>query len=106
MKHRYHIILGDQFIVMRWPAEGVDQDVFLDAVIEKINKCQTAVDLSIVGDLVPTDEPMENKKYSIKYLEEAFERGIDNLPEFALWDYRGGRFVTVNGAGEKGPQYR
>ncbi|MCE5265546.1 MAG: hypothetical protein LLG97_18720 [Deltaproteobacteria bacterium] len=78
----------------------------MDAVIEKLNRCKTGGDLSIVGDLVPTDDPLENKKYSIKDLDEAFERGIDNLPEFALWDYRGGRFVTVNGAGKKGLQYR
>ncbi len=106
MKHKYHIILGDQFILVRWPSEGVDQDVFMDALDKKLNKCQTAVDLSIVGDLVPTDDPLETKKYSIQYLEEAFEKGFDNLPEFSLWDYSGGRFVTVNGAGKKGLQYR
>jgi hypothetical protein len=64
---------------MRWPSEGLDQDVFMDALIEKLNKCQTAVDLSIVGDLVPTEDPLETKKYMNKYLAEAFERGIDNL---------------------------
>ncbi|MCE5264558.1 MAG: hypothetical protein LLG97_13615 [Deltaproteobacteria bacterium] len=106
MNHKYHIILGEQMILMRWPSEGVDQGAFMDAVNKKLDTCQTGVDLSIVGDLVPTDDPIENKKYSIKYLEEAFDKGIDNLPEFALWDYREGRFVNLNGAGKKGLQYR
>jgi hypothetical protein len=95
MNYRYQILLCDQFIIMRWPSEGVDEDIFMEALIDQLNKYQTAVDFSVVAELLPTDDPLTSKINTIKYLEEAFNRDPKSLDEFDLWDFQGGKFVTI-----------
>lgn len=101
---RYHVILGDQNIIMRWPAAMAHHKDVVNALIEKLEAANTDEDFSVIADLVPADDPLYNKRNSVLFLEESFKGMQDHLPGFALWDYREGRFVTVNGVGKKGLQ--
>lgn len=105
MNYRYHIMLGDQFVLMRWPSEGVHPKILVNALIKKLEEANADEDFSIIADLVPANAPLYNKKNSVLFLEESFKGEQGHLPGFALWDHRGGRFVTANGAG-RGLQYR
>jgi hypothetical protein len=98
MNYKYHVILGSQLIILRWPSDVAYDDTFVEALIAQMDKQkrQFYMDASVVGDLVITDAPISNVKASGMILRDAFAGDPDSLPEFILWDYRDGKFVTIN----------
>lgn len=104
MSFRYHMVLGDKMVVMRWP-EGAESKQFVDALIDKLLETKTEDEFSVTGDLVPMDEPIYNRSNTLQYIEKAFAGDPDHLRGFALWDFREGRFVTVNRPKKKVAQH-
>jgi hypothetical protein len=82
-------------IILRWPAGGVSETNFIDALTARVIKDDISLDLIIGGDLLIPDAPVSNRKTSIELLEEAFKGEPGLLRKFVLYDYKEGRFVKV-----------
>jgi hypothetical protein len=105
MNYRYHVILGSHLIIMRWPSDVLCDDVFVEALIDQMNKqkYEYCMDASVVGDLLLTDAPISNRSDSVAILEDAFTGDPDSLPQFVLWEYRNGKFVTIKRGKQRSP---
>ena len=97
MKHQYYTLLGDdQLFILRWPTEAdVGEERFANGLGIFLKEQKIEMDLFVTGELTLTDVPMFNIEASTDNLETAFNGDPITLPQFDLFDYRGGKFVKI-----------
>ena len=96
MEHQYHVMLGDdKLVIIRWPATGSSEESISDALCIVLREQDMNPDQIIMGNLVPTDIFVESREATFESLEGAFNHNPNTLPQFDLFDYRGGKFFKI-----------
>ena len=96
MEYKYHTLLGDdQLIMIRWPATGFSEESISDALCIVLKEHDMNPDQIIMGNLAPTDVFVESREATFESLDGAFNHDPNTLPQFDLFDYRGGKFIKI-----------